>query len=279
MRADWSSWASSRTAAAAAVVVIAVVAGSAACTAGGSQSNTAATSGSTGTAATSERTAGTETRASAAPIPVLPSGRLDPDRIDLSGHPGTTPAQQRAAEELLRNTIRTLPRWADYETAVRDGFVTLDGGIVGVDHMMHWDWLNDGRVFDPSHPESLVYRVDPTSGARTLEAAMFFLPDGATIDNTPDTFGSLVQYHVHGDLCFERGATTNLRGLVDASGNCPPGTEKLPNPMAHVWIVPHECGPFASLEGIGGGQTKSGTPDCDSGHGSHADPSAPQPPP
>ncbi len=202
------------------------------------------------------------------PIPVTSAGYLDATRVDLGGTPGTTPTQQRAAEDFLRRLIRTLPRWADYEQALRDGFVTLDGGITGFDHMMHWDWLNDGRTFDPAYPESLVYTVDPKTGERRLEAAMFFLPDGVTLDNAPNTFGSLVQYHVHPDLCFERGATTRLTGVAPPPQPCPAGTERLPNPMMHAWIVPNECGPFAALEGIGGGQTKSGQHDCDRAHGS-----------
>ena len=200
------------------------------------------------------------------PVPVTPGGYYDATRVDLGGTPGTTRAQQGAAEELLRRTIRTLPRWADYSTAVRDGFVSLDGGIVGVDHMMHWDWINDGRDFDATHPESLVYKVGP-NGERTLEAAMFFLPDGVTLDNTPSTFGPLVQFHVHGNLCFVFGKTPQLAGLAEPPTPCPAGTGRLPNPMMHVWIVPNACGPFAALEGIGGGNTKSGTHACDHAHG------------
>jgi len=38
--------------------------------------------------------------------------------------------------------------------------------------------------------------------------------------------------------------------------------------MLHAWIVPHECGPFAALEGIGGGQVKDGEqPRCHRAHG------------
>jgi hypothetical protein len=39
--------------------------------------------------------------------------------------------------------------------------------------------------------------------------------------------------------------------------------------MIHVWIVPHECGPFASLEGIAAGQVAAGEEHlCDHAHGS-----------
>jgi hypothetical protein len=39
--------------------------------------------------------------------------------------------------------------------------------------------------------------------------------------------------------------------------------------MIHVWIVPHKCGPFAALEGVGAGQIEAGqTRLCDTAHGS-----------
>jgi hypothetical protein len=41
--------------------------------------------------------------------------------------------------------------------------------------------------------------------------------------------------------------------------------------MIHVWIVPHECGPFAALEGVGAGQIKPGEERlCDHAHGAAA---------
>ena len=39
--------------------------------------------------------------------------------------------------------------------------------------------------------------------------------------------------------------------------------------MIHVWIVPHECGPFAALEGVGAGSILEGEQRwCDHAHGS-----------
>jgi hypothetical protein len=39
-------------------------------------------------------------------------------------------------------------------------------------------------------------------------------------------------------------------------------------PMLHVWIEKNPCGPFAALEGIGGGQIPAGqTKLCDHAHG------------
>ena len=42
--------------------------------------------------------------------------------------------------------------------------------------------------------------------------------------------------------------------------------------MIHVWIVPHECGPFAALEGVAAGQVTAGEEHlCDHAHGSTTD--------
>ena len=38
--------------------------------------------------------------------------------------------------------------------------------------------------------------------------------------------------------------------------------------MIHVWTEPHPCGPFAALEGVGGGTIAEGeTRLCDHAHG------------
>ena len=43
--------------------------------------------------------------------------------------------------------------------------------------------------------------------------------------------------------------------------------------MVHVWIAPHDCGPFAALEGPGAGQTDAApgqrTDLCTDEHGNH----------
>ena len=49
-------------------------------------------------------------------------------------------------------------------------------------------------------------------------------------------------------------------GLTDGRANChPPLTKFNPNIQVHVWIRANDCGPFASLLGVGAGQIKSGT--------------------
>jgi hypothetical protein len=99
---------------------------------------------------------------------------------------------------------------------------------------------------------------------------MFMLADGSTLDTVPDVGGPLTQWHIHDNLCFTPSEdAARVAGVTPPDRECRPGTvRKAVVPMIHVWIVPHKCGPFAALEGIGGGQIKSGeTRLCDHAHG------------
>jgi hypothetical protein len=193
----------------------------------------------------------------------------DPTKpIDLGGVEGVTPEQQAAAENLIAITLWRLPQWSDPKVAEAAGFHSIGDGFTGYEHLIQWDWINDDDILDPARPESLVYRVD-RDGTRTLEAAMYMLPQGNTLDTAPELGGKLTQWHIHDNLCFSPGEAPKVRGLTGAAGGCPAGLVKLdPVPMIHVWIVPHPCGPFAALEGVGAGQIKEGEERlCDHGHG------------
>jgi hypothetical protein len=195
--------------------------------------------------------------------------------VDFSGAEGVTAEQQAEAEELATATIQRLPQWADTATAEAAGFRSIGDAQTGFEHYTNWPWIEDGIDLDPDHPESLVYQVD--GAERTLVAAMFMLPSGTGLDGVPDIGGDLIQWHVHDDLCFagDENAWT-LSEQVLSGEDCPSGSTKLieTTPMIHVWIVPHNCGAFASLEGVGGGQIAEGEERaCDHTHGS-TDPTA-----
>ncbi len=206
----------------------------------------------------------------AKPLAVLADGTIDPTKVDLSGVPGVTPAQQKAAETLLKKTIKDLPKWKNYDDAIKDGFQSIQDGLTGEEHVIHWDWIDDKDVFDPTHPESLVYRVRHDNGVetKTLEAAMFLLPKQYTLNNAPNIGGALMQYHIHDNLCFTDFPHPVVAGLTDGAGHCTkPLVAFHPNIMVHVWIRPNPCGPFAALLGIGAGTTASGQRNCDHKHG------------
>lgn len=191
--------------------------------------------------------------------------------VDFSGVPGVTPEQQRWAEDLATRTIEKLPQWADPADAEAAGYQTIGDGPTGNEHYMKWDAIDDDVQYDPDQPESLVYDVAP-DGTRTLAAAMYMLPSSVKLEDVPNEGGALVQYHIHDNLCFKMDDPTGpkVRGITNAEGNCPPGLEKFQAqaPMMHVWVREHPCGPFAALEGIGGGQIAAGEEvNCNHAHG------------
>jgi hypothetical protein len=191
--------------------------------------------------------------------------------IDLGGVAGVTPEQQARAENLLAINLLRLPQWADTAVAEAAGYHSIGDAATGDQHYINWSLIDDGRILDPDYPESLVYSVD-RGGNRTLEAAMYMLPTGTTLDTVPDIGGKLTQFHIHNNLCFtDDPVAPQLRGVIAANEECRPPLVKLAQvPMIHVWIVPNRCGPFAALEGIGAGQVREGEERlCDAAHGFH----------
>ncbi len=74
--------------------------------------------------------------------------------------------------------------------------------------------------------------------------------------------GPLMEWHVHLNLCWglnDQNVPVVKSVLENLDDECPAGTVNAGggNPMVHVWIAPHECGPFAALEGHGAGQAAS----------------------
>ena len=202
-----------------------------------------------------------EASASVAPVP------YDPTKpIDLGGVEGVTPEQQAAAENLVAVTLLRLPKWSDPAVAEAAGFRSIGDGATGVEHFVNQGFQDDDVMLDPDRPESLVY--DTTKGGRHLVAAMYMTQRGLPLEQVPNIGGKLMQWHTHENLCYN--AAGKVAGLTDAAGNCRPGLVKpVPTPMIHVWIEAHRCGPFAALEGIGGGRIPDGeTKLCDHAHGS-----------
>jgi hypothetical protein len=186
--------------------------------------------------------------------------------IDLGGTPGVTPQQQAEAENLIAATLRELPQWADPAYAESKGFRSIGDGGTGVEHFINTEYQTDEHLLDPDFPESLVYSTE--GGGRRLVAAMYMADRGTPMDQVPKFGGKLVQWHKHDNLCYN--AEGKVRGITDENGNCPKGLVKpVETPMVHVWLEKHPCGPFAALEGIGGGTVPEGEEKlCDHAHGS-----------
>jgi hypothetical protein len=185
--------------------------------------------------------------------------------IDLSGTPGVTPQQQAEAENLIGATLRDLPQWADPAYAEANGFKSIGDGGTGVEHLVSQAFMDDDSLLDPDRPESLVYNTE--GGKRELVAAMYMTKRGVPLADVPKLGGKLMQWHVHDNLCYN--SQGRVSGLTNSKGECPKGLVKpVETPMIHVWITKHPCGPFAALEGVGGGRIPEGEERlCDHAHG------------
>jgi hypothetical protein len=200
------------------------------------------------------------------PSVVVPYDPTKP--LDFGGVPGVTPEEQARAENLVAVTLAKLPQWADYKYDQQHGFKSIGDGVTGTEHFMNQEYMDDDIFMDPDKPESLVFDTKP-DGTKTLSAAMYMLKSGTPLDQVPDLGGALTQWHTHNNLCFT--AAGRVAGLTKADGTCPTGLFlPQPTPMIHVWIRKNPCGPFAALEGIGGGTIAAGqTKLCDHAHGSN----------
>ena len=181
--------------------------------------------------------------------------------IDFASVPGVSEEQAGLATELVETAQREMPQFADYRVAEAAGYVTINDGGTGEEHFVNASLINDGKHLDPTAPETVMYSVDPDTGARTLSGAMFIAeqPEYELGSEELDAIlGPLASWHVHTNVCFEPAdGGTRVAGLVDDNGECPEGqfTASADLPMVHVWVVPHPCGPFAALEGVGAGQS------------------------
>ena len=177
--------------------------------------------------------------------------------LDISNVEGVSPEQELRAANLIKETGVKLLHWADPKTAYAEGWRSIRDTVTGFEHYQNYSLYDDDKFLDPTAPESLVYKVG-LGGQRTLVSAMFMAKTKVPMDSPilTDYAGSLMQWHIHDNLCFfsnGKGAPFVV-GVTNAQGVCAFGT-RAPgdNAMVHVWIVPHECGPFAALEGVGAG--------------------------
>jgi hypothetical protein len=197
--------------------------------------------------------------------------------VDLGGVPGVSAAEQAEAEALVTESLQKLPQFADIPTIEAMGYHSIGDGFTGHEHFIKWDLIADGRVLDADYPESLVFEVNRATGEKKLAAAMYMANVDDTLETVPDVGGDLVQWHVHDNLCYSGEAGKwRVSGVAPAGEECPEGTFRLAGtnsennnvPMVHIWIVPHPCGPFAALEGVGAGQIAPGEERlCDHAHG------------
>jgi hypothetical protein len=189
----------------------------------------------------------------------------DPADEDAAGHGHGAPGapivsldderlsddQRAVAQELIDETAPGMAGFTDVASVEAAGYTSIGDSISGYEHFINWSYLEDGRELDADAIEAVVFEVTP-GGGRTLVSAMYMLDRGMTMDDVPEVAGDLTTWHDHENLCWDP-AGTRLVGLV-VDGRCvPTGEVWITPPMLHVWMVEHPCGPFAGIEGHGGG--------------------------
>ena len=150
---------------------------------------------------------------------------------------GTT-HEQAAANQLWQTTKDATARYRSLSAARADGYVAFNPiGDPLIDYV-NPTYMQDGRILDPEHVESLVY--ENTLRGPVLVAAMYSLEDPNAAP--PEVAGQLTPWHRHDDLCFTPGGE-----VVGAAPACPSGSATYYTPwMLHVWLVPNRYGLFAA---------------------------------
>jgi len=175
----------------------------------------------------------------AALLPILASvGWIASAMLSVPTLPTGTPEQQAAANLLWQQTGAATRRYRSLTAARSDGYIAYNPIGQLLVHYVKPEYMQDGRVLDPQHVESLVY--ENTLRGPVLVAAMYSLEDPNAAP--PDVAGELTPWHRHDDLCFTPGGE-----VVGAAPGCPAGSATYFTPwMLHVWLVPNRYGRFAA---------------------------------
>ena len=189
-----------------------------------------------------------------------PASKLAADPVFAGADTSHASVQELQAAKRLIETTRAAvaARFPDQAALLAAGYRSIgDGLVTPFDHFIKPEYLGDGRELDPERVESVVMERTPT-GWR-VASAMYILEEGKTMADVPEVAGDLTVWHDHQNLCWDRSGL-RLAGLL-VNGRCFPGGTLRPTPpMLHVWLADHPCGPFAGIEGHGGG--------CAHGHAS-----------
>jgi LPXTG-motif cell wall-anchored protein len=155
-----------------------------------------------------------------------------------------TPEQVAFATKLIADTEMALERYRNPAILGLLGYVWITDGTKpnGYQHWINTGWIGDQYTLNPEFPESLVFRN--AADGPVLEAAMYMLGLGNTMDTIPEDIAWLPGWHLHTNLCFEG---LRLVGIA-VDGRCERGVILIPPPMVHVWIVDTPCGRFPGVD-------------------------------
>jgi hypothetical protein len=174
--------------------------------------------------------------AGATPMP----GTLLPPTEDRAA----TPDEAAAAAKLHRAIATAIAPFADTSVAEAVGYQV--GTVRGIDHHApNPRFQHDGRIFDPSRPETLVYAVGPDGPV--LLGAMFEMDGLRRPGPTPG--GPLTVWHAHDHICITP-LPPFFVGIMSPFGGCPNPSVTLPMTpeMIHVWTIPGAPEPFGHLD-------------------------------
>lgn len=167
----------------------------------------------------------------------------DPNRfrVDISG---LDPAHVAELEQLVADTEAATAKYADVEVAKADGYAFARDTQVRVNwavalgraapnlHAPKLANQRDGKIVDPSAPETLVYTLG-ADGTWTLDGVVFRTEFGAT---SADTIIPADWWHNHATCRTPDGTEI---GPPDDMGNCPEGSTsgRRVIDMVHVWLL------------------------------------------
>jgi hypothetical protein len=139
---------------------------------------------------------------------------------------------------LVNTTVAAAQKYTSLSAAQAAGYVPVTRSGARIVHYINPSiYRSKTLALDPNAIPSLVY-VNTTHGA-VLAAAMYLTPRGTT---PPQPGGCLTQWHIHTDLCFSGGRVVG----ADAKSSCTAGsTNRVTQPMMHVWMIPVSGGPLA----------------------------------
>ena len=153
--------------------------------------------------------------------------------------------ERARAEALWKASEAGAERWRDPDAAAAAGFrfrgedEAGPGRRVRFLHVPNPAWRADGRVLDPTRPETLVYWNGP--GDRlTLVGVMYTAARGAA---GPTVGGPITRWHDH-ESCRDPATRAKLGRPVD--GVCPEGqVYRRSGEMMHVWFTDDLATAFA----------------------------------
>lgn len=142
-------------------------------------------------------------------------------------------ADREAADALYEATVDHLEQYEDVTAAASAGYAVGDMDRLG-GHADNPEYKDDGAIFDPSRPETLVYGTG--SEGPVLLGAMYQTDRSGQAG--PMVGGALTVWHAHDHVCFSL-LPPGLGSLSSPFGMCPLGTVTvaLTNEMIHVWTI------------------------------------------